>query len=107
MDLEQVKQNDPEYADKFSELFNSTGELIKDHLRAGPPNSDKVYRVLNVLAAHAATVIAGTDREAYEFFMRCLTGTLAMVNEEKGLAAIRPPNGGRSWADIANPDGSG
>lgn len=104
MDLDAAFERDPEYADKFAELFKSTGVLIAAHLKEHPPNRDRAYRVLNMLAAHAATVIVGTnDTAAYEFFLRCLVVTMHSIAQDKGIGPLPPPR----WDDIAKPEGNG
>lgn len=94
--LSEPERNDPEYVAQFEELFKAVGAAIRDHMSKEPYLRGAVYRTLNVLAAHVATVLAGcNDPEADRFFHACLNGTLQQAREdiEAGEIAKRHSSG--------------
>lgn len=73
-------QSDGEYRAAFDKLFQDVGFLIRNHLKVKDPGRDPVYRVMNMLALHAAVVIAATDDpKALELFSEALNRGILQV----------------------------
>ena len=53
---------------------------IRQALLARPHSPDNVFVVLNALAVAAATVIAGTDERAQQFFEDALRGNIGSIS---------------------------
>jgi hypothetical protein len=76
--------DDDTYRREFNKLFIDLGLVIKTHL-FNPDgkvyNQERVYQVLNVLAIHAATVLAGTgpDELALKFFFDGLEKNITSI----------------------------
>jgi hypothetical protein len=61
-------------------LFGDILILMRTHYKHGPISRDRVFEILNALAAAAALAIQGSDGpggEAHAFFMRALEQQLA------------------------------
>lgn len=72
--------SDGEYRAAFDKLFQDVGFLIKNHLAVKDPGRDPVYRVINMLALHAAVVIAGTnDPKTLELFSEALNRAILQI----------------------------
>lgn len=73
-------QADAAYRAAFDKLFQDVGFIIRNHLRVEDPSRDPVYRVINMLALHAAVVIAGTnDPQTLELFSAALNKGILQV----------------------------
>lgn len=58
-------------------------ESIRGHFADRPRARDTVYEILNALAAVTATVVAGTDDEAMEFFLDALSQNTEVAIEKR------------------------
>lgn len=56
---------------------------IRDHFADRPRARETVLEILNALAAVTATVVAGTDDEALEFFLDALSQNAAVAIEKR------------------------
>lgn len=83
MDISDFNPDSPEYRAAFDKLFQDVGFIIKKHLKVKDPSRAPVYQVMNVLALHAAVVIAGTnDPTALEFFSEALNKGILQIRSD-------------------------
>jgi len=68
--------------DRVERLVGALLEVLKAYYEAGPIHRDRVFEVLNALAAVTGITLHGTDEEAFKFFMDALRHHLPVEWEE-------------------------
>lgn len=58
--------------DRVERLVGALLGVLKAYYEAGPIHRQRVYEVLNALAAVTGITLAGTDEEAFQFFCTAL-----------------------------------